>query len=179
MPCVFIDWARAVSMRSCSTNGSQVRECAFFAIRPRRTTTPTARHTYHNTCTHLASTTTSPALDWPNLHNFRAPHIPKGSSRMKKMLSELQDTPRDSDRYNELVRSITANFDDFKESSSQNVFNKHSDHSGKHVVSSGHNSNEGGVGASKQEADAAFLNYTYKRRTVSVLWCYCLCYCVL
>lgn len=114
-----------------------------------------------------------PALDWPNLHTFRAPHIPKGSSRMKKMLSELQDTPRDSERYNELVKSITANFDDFKESSSHNVFNKHSDLSsgGKHVISSNGHANADGVGASKQEADAAFLNYTYKRKTVSELLC--------
>jgi len=109
-------------------------------------------------------------MDWENLHNFRAPHIPKGSSRMKKMLAELQDTPTDSARYAELIRSITANFDEFKESSSHNVFNKHSGSGNKHTPT-GHNNNNnnnGGSGengaASRQEADAAFLNYTYKRK---------------
>ena len=86
----------------------------------------------------------------------------------------LQDTPTDSARYAELIRSITANFDEFKESSSHNVFNKHSGSGNKHTPT-GHNNNNnnnGGSGengaASRQEADAAFLNYTYKRKPVSL-----------
>lgn len=109
---------------------------------------------------------------------------------MKKMLAELQDTPTDSVRYNELVKAITANFDEFKENSSHNIFNKdtarhgsdpHHHHpaggaGGKH--SAGHNAGHNNAmpspvegAASKQDADAAFLNYTYKRKTVSVLLC--------
>jgi hypothetical protein len=113
-------------------------------------------------------------LDWPSLHSFRAPHIPKGSSKMKRMLEELQDTPSDSPRYPDLIRAITANFDEFKESTSHTAFTKggsrHS--SGARHGAHGNNANNspaGGDGtgaATKQEADAAFLNYTYKRKTV-------------
>lgn len=110
-------------------------------------------------------------LDWENLHKFRAPHIPKGSSKMKTMLQELQETPSDSARYPDLIKAITANFDEFKESSSHNAFNKggHNSGSSKH---SGHNNInngvpvDGGGAATKQEADAAFLNYTFKRKPV-------------
>lgn len=103
---------------------------------------------------------------------------------MKRMLEELQQTPSDSPRYPDLIRAITANFDEFKESTSHTAFTKgdtagggggggggkghsgasrHGAHSNNNVVPTA----DGAVGAaSKQEADAAFLNYTYKRKTV-------------
>jgi hypothetical protein len=93
---------------------------------------------------------------------------------MKRMLAELQDTPSDSPRYPDLIRAITANFDEFKESTSHTAFTKggsrHS--SGARHGAHGNNNAGGGGGdgtgaATKQEADAAFLNYTYKRKTVS------------
>jgi hypothetical protein len=116
-------------------------------------------------------------LDWKALHTFRAPHIPKGSSKMKRMLEELQYTPSDSPRYPDLIKAITANFDEFQESNSQNAFSKGASggggkQSGAKHGHSNHAAPAGGEGAaSKQEADAAFLNYTYKRKTVSQVGC--------
>lgn len=92
-------------------------------------------------------------------------------------LLQLQDTPTDSVRYNELIRNITANFDEFKESSSHNVFNKHTPTG--HTPNGNNNNSNTGSGengaASRQEADAAFLNYTYKRKPVSFVTYNCLC----
>lgn len=92
---------------------------------------------------------------------------------MKRMLEELQQTPSDSPRYPDLIKAITANFDEFKESSSHNAFNKGSGAS-KHGGHGGAvpDTNGGGGAATKQEADAAFLNYTYKKKPVRWLWFY-------
>jgi serine/threonine protein kinase len=54
-------------------------------------------------------------IDWDNLRNTPAPYEPDGSSHMKALLNELQSLPSGTARYRELLREITANFDDFKE----------------------------------------------------------------
>ena len=128
-------------------------------------------------------------LDWNSLLRLRAPHIPKGSSKMKRMLTELQSTPTDHSRYPELISAITANFDQFHENqNSMNIFTKPNSNTNTTTTgttsSNNKNSPKNNISeqnrnqsecATKSEADAAFLNYTYKRKPVSSYSVYFVC----
>jgi len=109
-------------------------------------------------------------LPWNNLHSLQAPHIPEGSSKMKKMLKELQEVPVNSDRYHALIKRITANFDEFDEreggSSKASAARADAVASINNSKGTGTNtgSSGGGATATPQDTEAAFLNYTYKRK---------------
>ena len=111
---------------------------------------------------------------------------------MKRMLTELQSTPTDHSRYPELISAITANFDQFHENqNSMNIFTKPNSNTNTTTSSSNNkNSPKNNISeqnrnqsecATKSEADAAFLNYTYKRKPVSLYYCvyfvYAFIYC--
>jgi hypothetical protein len=136
------------------------------------------------------------------LHRMPAPHIPAGSAQLRTMIKEIGTVPSGSPRFSELVKAITANFDEFHESQSHhggafdpsNQHHQHHGHQGNN--NNTHNSSSTGSGstgsgrpkkhspaipmpsptsangtggATKQEADAAFYNYTYKRQTVRTM----------
>ena len=107
-----------------------------------------------------------------------APHLPKGSKRMKELMSELRETESTSPRFGALIKSITANFDEFKENGGMgnSPMPLHAaspptiDTSSKQIGGPA-----AGVDLSvgspilRKDKDDAFLGYTYKRKTVSVM----------
>jgi serine/threonine kinase 38 len=125
-------------------------------------------------------------VEWANLRNIRAPHVPKGSTKMKGLLKELQDVDISGARYKDLIKSITANFDEFKEGDGSQG---HKDRSGgnREIFDMGNSSKGGGApkagtvapmsllkpGGQKHtgpamEEDDAFYGYTFKRKKDAV-----------
>lgn len=54
-------------------------------------------------------------IDWDNLRSQPAPYLPDGSARMKSLITELREVQIGTTRYSELMKQITANFDEFKD----------------------------------------------------------------
>lgn len=120
-------------------------------------------------------------VQWDTLRSQAAPHVPRGSSKMKGLLKELQDVDMNVPRYKDLIKTVTANFDEFKEGDGSQS------HSGKErsggtanreifdMGMSGGNSKggKGGTGTGKSapslqkpnpKDDDAFKGYTFKRK---------------
>lgn len=121
--------------------------------------------------------------NWGNLRNIKAPHVPKGSSKMKGLLKELQDVDISSARYKDLIKSITANFDEFKEGDGSQGHKERSGGTNREIFDMGNKNNgqapntapTNGVpslqkpGSTKgmggaMEDDDAFYGYTFKRK---------------
>eukprot|EP01036_Dinobryon_divergens_P024063 gene24063-32478_t len=106
-------------------------------------------------------------LDFKNLRGMRAPHLPKGSAKIKGYLKELQDEPLNSPRCNLLIKAITANFDEFSE---ERAASRSSNHSGsKKKSNSKLHTNDAsplspGASGSAVPHDDAFNGYTFKRK---------------
>lgn len=54
-------------------------------------------------------------IDWDNLRTRKAPYVPKKTKEMRASLEELKQTDAASPKYRQLIKEITANFDDFAE----------------------------------------------------------------
>ncbi len=121
-------------------------------------------------------------VDWATLREVPAPHLPKGSKKMKELMAELREVDADSPRFRQLIKSITTNFDEFKENGGMGnspmpppapaapAQRATSPQSAKMNINT---AGPGGVDRSvsspilRKDKDDAFLGYTYKRKTVS------------
>ena len=101
-------------------------------------------------------------LDWNTLRQQRAPYLPSGSTRLKEVLSELQDVDNTSPRYHNLIQQLTANFDQFPDDGS--VWGKGS------MSQAGSNPaakaalTPSAVASQTKPLDDQFIGYTYKRK---------------
>lgn len=64
-------------------------------------------------------------VDWNHLFDVPAPHVPKGSQRIRKALEEIKQVETGTLQYRQLIREITANFDEFKEGPTEGSTNNH------------------------------------------------------
>ncbi|DAZ95225.1 TPA: hypothetical protein N0F65_003460 [Lagenidium giganteum] len=106
-------------------------------------------------------------LDWNNLRNMQSPYVPPGGSEFEATLVQLQKTSPESNLplYNELVRRITANFDEFPESCElmPPPPHPHAAHGAVPAPAAGHP--QTGFGPDGQPLTFnKFIGYTYKRK---------------
>jgi hypothetical protein len=119
------------------------------------------------------------SLDWSKLRDMPAPHLPKGSKRMKEVMAELQTTDEGNPRFRQLIKAITANFDEFKENGGLGNSPVTAEQQKQHAATVNESTKNnalapGGSAASvnlavnspilRKDKDDAFLGYTYKRK---------------
>lgn len=119
-------------------------------------------------------------LDWDNLRSKPAPYVPKGCRKIRELMAELRTTDRNSPRFQAVVKSITANFDEFKETANPGAGNspmagnnnagpsKMNINTAPPMAGQAAAGIDLGVGSPmlRKDKDDAFLGYTYKRKTV-------------
>jgi hypothetical protein len=115
------------------------------------------------------------SVNWNNLLSLPAPHVPQGSSRLKKCIEDLKTEPSDTPKFRMLIHEITANFDKFKEGPSEGATRN-----SKNPLISQNST----APSTEKEVDDAFLGYTFIRqpkvRNCVILFVFCfLCFCFL
>eukprot|EP01038_Epipyxis_sp_PR26KG_P012846 gene12846-17220_t len=104
-------------------------------------------------------------IDWNDLRARPAPYIPEGSEKIYDLLEELNETDSTSPKYRQLIKAITANFDEFHEEGDgfKTVTTKNKNHMNNNPLPSQlpPNSNNN----TNNEDENVFYGYTFKRKT--------------
>jgi len=82
-------------------------------------------------------------VDWVHIRNQPAPYMPEGSAKMKTLLQELKVKSHSDSDYLNLIKQITANFDEFAEDGPMWRSSK---------------------SVTRKDKDNQFIGYTFKRK---------------